>query len=435
MPGTGGTPAVVITVEDGEQAHGPQMLPGGEWVLFTLRPAGVSSWDAAQIVMQSLVTDERVVLLEGGRDARYVETGHLVYGLNGVVVAVAVDLDARQVLGGPVPLEEGVRDAGGTTGAVQFSVARNGSLVYVPGASGGGSAISLVWVTRTGEETPTAAPIRNYGAIRVSPDGTRVAASVYDDDNTDVWIWHLDQGPLTRLTFHEAVDAVPLWTPDSSRVVFGSARDSGGLFWKAADGTGEVEPLLESTSIVLPWGWAADGRLLFSQAGDIGVLTVEGERTVEMLLETEFEETEPALSPNGRWLAYRSSNESGESEINVVPFPAIDDGQWQVSTNGGIDPVWSPDGRALFYLELSGRMMVAEVETDPTFNLDTPTGAFGTTAYALGGPGRLYDLAPDGGRFLMRKAGGTQTDGDDGFTGLIVVENWFEELKTRVPVP
>ena len=131
VPGTGGTPEQVITVEDGEQAHGPQMLPG-DWVLFTFRPAGVTSWDTAHIVMQSLTTDERVVLIEGGRDARYVETGHLVYALNGVVTATAFDLDAREVIGGPVPLVEGVRDAGVGTGAVQFSVAGNGSLFYVP---------------------------------------------------------------------------------------------------------------------------------------------------------------------------------------------------------------------------------------------------------------------------------------------------------------
>ena len=117
------------------------------------------------------------------------------------------------------------------TGAAQFSIARNGSLVYVPGSAGAADAdLSLVWVTRTGEETPTAAPARNYDSIRVSPDGTRVAAVIDGDDNTDVWIWHLDQGPLSRLTFHEAADFAPLWTLDSSRVVFSSDRDGGGLF-------------------------------------------------------------------------------------------------------------------------------------------------------------------------------------------------------------
>ena len=314
VPGTGGTPEAVIAVEDGEEAHGPQMLPG-EWVLFTLLPAGVRSWDEAQIVVQSLATGERVVLIERGRDARYVETGHLVYVVSGVVTAMAFDLGAREVLGGPVPLIEGVRDTT-ATGATQFSVARNGSLVYAPRAGGSGGDYSLSWMRATGEVTPTAAPPRNYGDMRISPDGTRIAVEVFDPESAvDVWIWHLDDGPLARLTFDDAGDSAPLWTPDGERVVFSSDRDGGGLFWKAADGTGEVERLLESRNQPRPWGWSTDGRLVFDQLpGDIGVVTVEGDRTVEMLFETEFREREPAVSPDGRWIAYRS-DETGSGQI------------------------------------------------------------------------------------------------------------------------
>ena len=430
VPGTGGTPEAVITVEEGEQAQGPQMLPGGEWVLFTLRPAGVSSWDAAQVVMQSLATEERVVLIEGGRDARYVETGHLVYALEGVVTAMAFDVDAREVLGGPVPLVEGVR-AANSSGAAEFSVARNGSLVYLPGAGDSG-ALSLSWLTHTGDETPTNAPRRNYGDMRVSPDGTRVAVEILDPDNIDVSIWRLDDGPLTRLTFNEADDRFPLWTPDSQRVVFTSGRDGGGLFWKAADGTGDVEQLLESTNTPRPWAWSTDGRLVFDQSpGDIGVLSVGGDRTVEMLLDTEFEEQTPALSPDGRWLAYRS-DESGQGNIFVQPFPNVDDGKWQVSTSGGADPVWSVDGRRLFFVELPTRLMVAEVETAPTFSPGTPREAFSLPGIGRGGA-RRYDLVPDGERFVVRS--GAQASGGDAFNGLIFVENWFEELTARVPVP
>ena len=437
VPGTGGTPEVVIAVEEGEEAHGPQMLPGG-WVLFTLLPAGVTAWDEAHIVMQSLATGERVVLIEGGRDARYVETGHLVYALNGIVTAMAFDLDARAVLGGPVPLVEGVRDTT-TTGVAQFSVARNGSLVYAPGGGGSGGQYLLSWVTATAGETPTAAPPRHYGDMRISPDGTRIAVEVLDADNPDVWIWHLDAGPLTRLTFDEAIDRAPFWTPDSSRVVFYSARDGGGLFWKAADGTGEVERLLESPNVLRPWGWSTDGRLLFDYQveGDIGVLTVEGDQTVEMLLEAEFRKRSPALSPDGRWLAYQS-DETGRNHIFVQPFPNIDDGKWQVSAAsaaGATDPVWSPDGRHLFFYELGSRIMVAEFETDPTFSPGTPTEAFTLSGLNLSGGGRRYDLAPDGERFVVRSPGGAQTTGEAAFDGLIVVENWHQELTERVPVP
>ena len=436
VPGTGGTAEMVIAVEDGEDAHGPQILPGGEWVLFTLRPAAVNSWDASQIVMQSLDSGERVVLIEGGRDARYVEPGYLVYALNGVVFGVAFDLDARTVIGGPVPLVAGVRSAP-PTGAVQFSVARNGSLVYVPGGGSAGEGFTLAWISRTGEEVLTAAPVRNYTDIRVSPDGTRIAAAIEDAANQDLWIWHLDEGPLTRLTFDEAIDRAPFWTPDSSRVVFSSARDGGGLFWKSADGTGEVERLMDGEDL-RPWGWSADGRLVFSQPpGDVGVLTVEGDRTSELLVDTEFDEESPALSPNGRWLAYES-NESGRNEVYVQPFPNTDDGKWQVSTNNGFDPVWSPDGGELFFLEAPTGvlgLMVAEVETEPTFNPGTPTRAFTLRAYIAGaGARRGYDLAPDGERFLMRGSGAAQAD-QGRFNGLVFIQNWFQELTERVPVP
>ena len=228
----------------------------------------------------------------------------------------------------------------------------------------------------------------------------------------------------------------PLWTPDSERVVFSSSRDGGGLFWKAADNTGEVERLLESADRARPWGWSADGRLLFDQSpGDIGVVSVDGDRTVEMLLETEFREVVPALSPDGRWIAYQS-NKSGQPEIFVQPFPNIDDGEWQVSISGGFDPVWSPDGGRLFFTEFPpGRLMVSEVETDPTFRSETPTEAFSLSGFATGGGGgRRYDPAPDGDRLVIRTAGAQTAEGN-AFQGLILVENWFEELKERVPVP
>ncbi len=161
VAGTGGTPEVLIPMEAGEQAHGPQMLPGGEWVLFTFRPVGTSLWDDAQIVMQSVVTGERTVLINGGRDARYVPTEHLVYGLDGVLHAVPVDLAQRTVRGGPVPLVEGVADADTRTGAMHFSVSRDGSLVYAAGTGySGGVQGTLVWVDRQWMETALPLPAR-----------------------------------------------------------------------------------------------------------------------------------------------------------------------------------------------------------------------------------------------------------------------------------
>ena len=216
--------------------------------------------------------------------------------------------------------------------------------------------------------------------------------------------------------------------------MFRSSREGGGLFWKAADGTGQVERLKDG--LARAYAWAADGRFIFEQTRDIGVLTVEGERTVELLLDGESTEVGPALSPDGRWLAYRS-NETGATLIYVRPFPNIDDGQWRVSPDFGVDPVWSPDGRERFYLGPSRvDLMVAQIETEPTFTSGTPEPLFSLSGYAVLSPERQFDLAPDGDRFIFQKSGTAgQTSGDEPFNGLIFVENWFEELTARVPSP
>ena len=438
VPGAGGTPELLIAANEGELMHGAQMLPGGEWVLLTVRPAGQTSWDEGQIVVQSVTTNERTALIVG-RDGRYLATGHLVYGLNNVLFAVPFDVGSREVTGGPVPLVEGVRQATNTVNAaMQFSVSTNGSLVYVPGAGGVDDIVTLTWVGRDGDEERISAPPRAYGRLRVSPDGSQVAVDITDGDNRDIWVWNLAEERLTQITFEEADDNYVLWTPDSARVVFASSREGGGLYWKAADGTGQVDKLMDG--LARPHAWAADGRLIFDQAGgsgtDIGVLTMEGERTVEMLFEAEFTESEPSLSPDGRWLAYLSI-EAGR-RILVKPFPNIGDGLWNVTVDQeGVQPLWSPDGRELFYRNIESNLMVAQVETEPTFSSSTPEQLFDLSSYGLGfGPdlGRQFDIAPDG-RFLLPTSGTAgQTSDDADFNGLIFVENWFEELKERVPV-
>ena len=218
--------------------------------------------------------------------------------------------------------------------------------------------------------------------------------------------------------------------------MFQSSRDGGGLFWKAADGTGQVERLKDGLG--RPYAWAADGRLIFEEENDIGALTMEGERTVEMLLDEEFNEAEPSLSSDGRWLAY-ASTEIEVALIFVKSFLAIDDDPWRVSPNYGRHPVWSPSGRELFYRGVDQTdLMVSQIEIEPTFRRRTPEALFSLTGYLVvgGGGERQFDLAPDGDRFIFLKRGGdAQTSDGDPFNGLIFVENWFEELKERVPLP
>ena len=433
--GTGGTPVLLIPVGEGERFFGPQMLPGGEWVLLTVL-AGTGTWDEAQIVVQSLVTDERVVLIEGGRDARYLPTGHLVYAINSVLLAVPFDLGGRRVIGGPAPLIEDVDFAPNQTGAAHFSVADNGSLVYIPGSTGAGAQRQLVWVDRQGREEPLAAPPRAYTHPRLSPDGRQVALSVNDQEN-DIWIWDLAREILRRLTFDPGIDRYPVWTPDGQRVAFGSNRstpsDTMNLFWKAADGTGEVERLTESPNGQLPYWFSPEGtRLVYLTEGDLRVLSLEGDRPTEPLLATEFLEVNADFSPDGRWVAYQS-NASGQHDIYVRPFPDVNQGLEQISTDGGIQPLWGHDGRELFYRTEAG-LVVVPIETEPNFAAGTPEvvvedqypGRYNP------GPGRTYDVALDGQRFLFIK----DDTGQATYPSQInVVLNWHQELLERVPVP
>jgi serine/threonine-protein kinase len=429
----GGKPERLIQVEDGEQAHGPQLLPGGDRVLFTFRPKGVTSWDDAQIVAQSVSTGERRVIVSGGRDARYVPTGHLVYGLKGVLLAVPFDVDTLQVRGAAVSLVDAVSDAGGLTGAVHFSVAANGSLVYVP--SLGGARRRLVFVDRDGREEPLAAEPRAYANPQISPDGSRIAVFVLPD--LDIWVWNVVRETLTRFTFDPAPDTSLIWSRDSSRIVFTSDREGGGLFWQRADGTGTVERLLESGLDPRPFAWAPDGSLIFDevtssgQSRDIRSLTMNGERTPTTLLGTQFVQWRPALSPDGRWLAYES-NESGQFEIYVRPFPNVDQGKWQVSRGGGQEPAWSARGDTLYYLGPDS-IMAARIQLGTTFAAGAPSPVLSRTGYEFPPGARRYDVAPDG-RFLLLKLAEAEGAGQSaGLAQLILVEHWFEELTRLVP--
>ena len=323
------------------------------------------------------------------------------------------------------------------TGAAHFSFSETGSLVYVDGFENE-IARTLVWVDREGRGESLAAEPRAYTYPRISPDGTRVALDIRDQEQ-DIWIWDFARETLTRLTFDAGRDLYPLWTPDGRRIVFGSGVSSGGaanLFWKAADGTGAAEQLTDSPIHQVPQSISPDGKQLVyrettvKSGNDLRVLSLEGERSSEALQATAFNELNAEVSPDGRWLAYQS-NESGQGEIYVRTFPNVNEGRWQISTGGGTRPLWGPVGSELFYLARGGRLMVVPVQTDPSFTAGRAEILFEEPYYVEASiAGRAYDISPDGRRFLMIKESEEDTSVPMSMT---VVLNWFEELERLVP--
>jgi len=434
----GGTPEVLTRPDhaQGEADHlWPEILPGGRAVLFTITTQ-TGGLETAQVAVRDLRTGTHKMLLRGGSHGRYVASGHLIYVAAGTLRAIPFDPTRLETHGTAVPVLP--RLATTSFGAGDFAVAADGTLVYVdaPGSLAA-NARTLVWVDRTGKEEPVAAPPRVYQHSRLSPDGTRVALTSNDQEN-DIWIWDLRRARLTRLTLDPGQDLFPVWTPDGRRIIFSSDRGgSTNLWWQAADGTGTAERLTTSSNTQLATGITPDGTAVVffevtpTMDRDLLQLALDGTRRVTPLLQTKFDERNGIVSPDGRWLAYES-NSSGSFEIYVRPFPNVGAGQWQVSTAGGRQPLWARSGKELFYVGGNGALLRVPVEASgATWNAGAPMKLL-EGRYVTGGTlGRTYDVSPDGQRFLMIKAPGT--DATAALPALIVVQHWDEELKRLVP--
>ena len=450
-----GTPELLIQAREGEQLHGPRLLPDGDSMLFTATTVtGSARWDQADIVVQSLATGRRTTLVKGGSDARYLATGHLIYAVGDTLFAVPFDARRLQVRGAPVAVLDHVGRPGNpvtATGAAFFEVSAQGTLVYA--RSGAASFLrfldnernTLVWVDRQGREEPLSAPPRAYVYPRISPDGTRLALDIRDHDQ-DVWIWDLRRQTLTPLSSDPDLDGLPIWTPDGQRIVWASQLGGGplNLYWQRADGTGAIERLTESPNGHRPNSITPDGKhLVFSVGGggngvgqNISMMSLEGEREVTPLLRGKSDEQNGDVSPDGRWLAYES-DESGQFEVYVRPFPAVDQGRWPVSNAGGRQPAWSRNGRELFYIAADGGLRSAGMQApqgQQAFRVATPVKLQDGGKYydTEGTPnrGRTYDVSPDGLRFLRIKQDPSQTNATPG--ALVVATNWFEDLKRLV---
>ena len=428
----GGTPESLIhpRLAEGEWSIAyPEVLPGGNEVLFT---AMDGSCTALRVEVLSLEKGERKTLIEGGSHARYADNGYLVYVEDGSVLAVPFDLGRLEVNGAPFPVVGGVAIT--RCDDAHFSLSRNGTLVYVQsGAQWIGR--TVVWVDRNGNAQPMAdLQHRYFMGPKLSPDGDRIAMWIAGG-NPQVWVYEMERGVLTPLT-SEGQNFWPAWSPDGSRLSFPSIRSGGALnlFRKSADGSGSAERLTRSEYGQQPFSWSPDGKsLVFHQSldpetgWDVWVLSMEGDLEPEPFLKTSSNEFQPALSPDGRWLAY-VSNESGSDEIYVTSFPEPG-GKWRISSEGGREPAWNPSGGELFYRD-DERMMAVEIMTQPEFRPGKPQVLF-EGPYDMAPPyGRNYDVTSDGERFLTTMP----SEPDGAPTQIHVVLNWHQELLEKVPV-
>jgi serine/threonine-protein kinase len=452
VPSGGGapTPVTELSQEKDERAHRwPQVLPGSQAVLFT--NVGESS-DDASIDVLSLTTGQSKTVLQRGFFGRYLAisnvTGYLVYLQQSALYAVPFDLRKLAVTGAGQPVLEDVNSSTSSRSGT-FDFSQTGNFVYASGNKTGLPELSIFWLDSAGQAQPLLSTSGDYRDPRFSPDGNRLAfRTITAPGRTDIWVSDLARDATSRVTSLPGDNIYPVWTPDSKNIVFASRNQpSPGVYWIHADGSGEPQRLTDGKTMDYPSSFSPDGkRLALSRSTaegrlEIWTVSVEGDRDQPRLGKAElFVRTSgsvrlpvPAFSPDGRWLAY-ASNETGRSEVYVRPFPGPGS-LTQISTSGGWFPVWSRNGRELFFLGPDQHIMVAVYTgKGDSFaagkpHVWSPKSVADVLAFIP------YDLAPDGKRFaVLLYPGGTAEPGQKPVDGVTVLLNFFDELKRRVPV-
>jgi serine/threonine-protein kinase len=448
VPAAGGRPQPLTKLGKGASSHRwPQILPGGQTVLFTASPT-VIGMENASVEATSFNSGVTKTLVAEGYLGRYLPAngtrGYLVYLHQGVLMAAGLDPTRLELQSTPVPLLEDVGASpiqGGGQFDVSWAPSGHGTLVYLAG-KGATQTWPVMWLDSSGKMQPLVASLGAYTVPRFSPDGRRLALLMSTSSGTDVYVYELERETMTQLTFGGHAGN-PTWTPDGKHIVFSSSANGSGIDWIRSDGSGEPERLLAAQNNIVPWSFSPDGRRLAyfetnpETANDISTISLDTSDPdhpkpgkPELFLGTPSNELVPMFSPDGRWIADRS-NESGNSEIYVRPFPAGRGGKWQISTGGGLYPIWSNNGRELFYETADNRIMVM----DYTVNGDS---------FVPGKP-RLWSekqifypsssnlaLAPDGKRFAvfpMPEGAGPEK----GSVHVTFVLNFFDELLRKVP--
>jgi serine/threonine-protein kinase len=443
VPAEGG-PVESLTNQDGDPGNQGefQVWPEEDLGVFTVWMTGNTRIEAMR-----LSTGERKVVTPGMKPY-LTHTGHLVFAsLAGEILAAPFDPEAMELTDAAVPLMNGIFVT--NNAYPMFSLSQSGTLMYFAGDGVGGLS-ELVWINRDGAVTPvdpgyTFTLQTNFG-LRLSPDGSRLAFSSDVEGNSDIRIKHLPDGPEERLTFSEVTDYRPVWAPDGETITYfsGATAEDRNVWSVRADGAAPPVLLLDDERSVNQGTWSPDGEWLVfrataTEAMGLGLRDVLAFRpgvdsaAIPLVASPEFAESAPALSPTGGWLAY-SSNETGRDEVFVRPFPNVLDTRVRVSTDGGVGPVWSRDGREIFYLNADRELVSSAF--DPTAGRVSGSEVLFSIplSYPADPANNFFDVSLDGQRFLFTRP--YQGEEEEGITPqYVLVKNWLEEVKARVPAP
>jgi hypothetical protein len=426
----------------------PQVLPGARGVLYSQSISTDPS--TGEIFVHDLARGERKELLRSGRFPRYSESGHLTFVRNDTMFAVPFDLDSFDIQGEAVPVVEGVLMLP-IQARPNLALSGNGTLVYQPGSGLTARQAQVAWLTAGAALTTLRATPASFAFPRFSPDGRRLAMSISDGRQADIWVYDWERDILTRITSEPSQEVGPVWTPDGTILIFASNRESavGNIYWRRADGTGPIARLTTSSAPQIPDDISRDGRLLVLHEGDpassqqsLTLVPIERDGaaikagTSRPLIGGAFLKANGRISPDGKWIAY-AANDTGTFEIYVQPFPGLGE-RVQVSAGGGNLALWSPASNDLYYGAAGqAKLMVVPYTTSGSAFAPAKPRPWSQAEFlaspplAVYGPG--FDIHPDGTRFAVTPPAGPVATPANA-SQLVVVFNFFDELRRLAPI-